>query len=82
MKLYSVYDKQVSAYMPMFPARARGEALRMVTDAATNPEGQFAKHLQDYVLYEIGEFLDDSGRIVQSDDHPVMVCPLAELVKG
>lgn len=81
MKLFSVYDKAVGAYMPMFPARVRGEAMRMVEDAARDPQGQFAKHLLDYVLYEIGEFDEGTGRFAQSDDHPQMIVHLSEFAR-
>ena len=78
MKLYSVFDKQVSAFMPLFPARARGEAIRMVTDAALAENGQFSKHLADYDLYEIGVWDDSVGRVIQEAEHPLRLFPLLE----
>ena len=78
LKLFSVFDKQVGAYMPMFPARTRGEALRMVEDAVRDPNGQFAKHLPDYTLYEIGTFDDGPGLFVQDANGPVLVVHLTE----
>ena len=79
MKFYSIYDKQIAAFMPLFPARDRGEALRLATDAAAD-DGRFGKHLPDYALYEMFEFSDDTGRVVQSDNHPMKICDLVELV--
>lgn len=78
LKFYSVYDKPVGAYMPMFPARARGEAIRMVEDAARDPNGQFAKHLTDYTLYEIGQFDDGTGVFTQDPNGPVLMLHLSE----
>ena len=79
MMLFSVFDKKVGAFMPMFPARAKGEAIRMVSDAAADPQGQFIKHLEDYSLFQIGEFDDRSGKFVQGNEYPLQLVELLEL---
>lgn len=73
MKLlaFSVRDEAVGAFLqPMF-FRAKGEAIRAFADAVGNPEHQFAKHLNDYVFYFVGEFDDQAGRFVVAE--PVRV---------
>nr|QJB19229.1 MAG: nonstructural protein [Microvirus sp.] len=63
MKLLAcaVRDGAVGAFLtPMF-FRSKGEAIRSFTDAATNSEHQFSKHMSDYVFYVVGEFDDNSG---------------------
>lgn len=60
-KVYSVLDKAVNAFLPPFFARARGEAIRSFSEAANDEKHQFRRHLDDYVLYELGEFNDAAG---------------------
>ena len=61
LHVYAVYDKAVSAFLPPFYARSRGEALRGFTAACNDTKHQFALHPDDYVLYSLGEFDDESG---------------------
>lgn len=61
MEAYSVLDKAVGTFLPPVFVRARGEMLRSFMDAVNNPEHQFARHLDDYVLFYLGEFDDVSG---------------------
>lgn len=63
MKLlvFSVLDKAVGAYLQPFYSRSAGEALRSFTDAANDEKSQFARHAEDYVLYKLGEFDDNTG---------------------
>lgn len=60
-KLYSVRDNAVGAYLPPMLMRSRGEATRAVTEALRDPQHQFSKHSQDFVLFELGEWDDNSG---------------------
>lgn len=79
MKFYAVFDKKVEAFLPPYPARARGEAIRLAEDAALNPQGQFLNHLEDYLLYEMFEWSEQNGHVVQDvKTHPVMLCPFMD----
>lgn len=68
MILYAVHDKAVEAFLAPFACRARGEAMRSFIDACSNPQHQFNKHAEDYVLYELGEFKEESGLLVPYSD--------------
>lgn len=57
----SVLDKQVGAYLPPFFVRTKGEAVRSFMDAVKDPKHQFARHPDDYVLFQCGEFEDGTG---------------------
>ena len=72
LELYSVFDKAVKAYMTPFFARARGEAIRSFGDAANDEKHQFGKHANDFVLYYIGEFDDQSGIVTRVDPERVI----------
>lgn len=70
---YSVYDRAVKAFMPVFFARTDGEAIRSFGDLFSDPKHSFSQHPEDYVLYRVGAF-DDSTGTLTSD--------VVELVKG
>lgn len=63
MKIYSVYDSKVEAYLRPFFCRSKGEALRSFIDAVSDAQSPFFKYPGDFTLFEIGEFDDLSGRI-------------------
>lgn len=82
MRMYSVFDSAVGAYMQPFFARTRGEAIRMFTDACQDEKGRFIAHPQDYELYEIASWDDASGKIVQGAEHPARLITATECRKG
>lgn len=65
--MYSIYDSKADAYE--FPFRARNDAMamRMIADAARNPEHQFHKFGADYTLFYVGQYHDQNGYIDQPD---------------
>lgn len=71
LKVFSVRDEKVEAFMTPFYGRARGEAMRSFLNAVADEGHQFAKNADDYVLYEIGEFDDQSGLMIPAE--PVRV---------
>lgn len=76
VRYYSVYDKAVGAYLPPFAARQKMEAIRSFADAVGDDKHQFNRHADDYVLFELGEFDDASGRF--SSVEPVRVISALE----
>lgn len=63
LELYSVHDSKVGAYMPVFSARSKGEALRSFQSACSDEKHQFNAHRGDYSLWFIGAFDDSTGDI-------------------
>lgn len=61
LMVFTVFDKAVSAFLPPFFARSRGEALRSFTEASNDRAHNFSKHAMDYVLMQLGEFDDGNG---------------------
>lgn len=70
-KAYSVFDKAVGAFLPVFFVRSRGEALRSFSQAANDGQHQFAKNMGDYTLYEVGAFDDTTGLLESKDPERV-----------
>ena len=69
----SVMDKQVGAFLPVFFARAKGEAMRNFMSAVSDPSTPFYKNPGDYDLYVLAEFDDINGRFVSDDSMPFRV---------
>jgi len=62
-KFYSLYDTKVSTFGNPFCAQSDGAAVRMVIDAAGDPNTMLHKHPVDFVLYYLGTFDEDTGEV-------------------
>lgn len=72
LKVYSVFDVKAAIYTnPMF-FRRREEAERAFAISANNPDSDFFKYAEDYFLFELGEYDQDTG-IVTSYAAPISV---------
>lgn len=72
LKLFSVFDSKVSAYLPPICMRTTPEAIRGFSAAVGDSGHQFHKHAEDYTLFEIGSWDDQTAAIdLLSTPHPV-----------
>lgn len=62
LKMLSVFDIKVGAYLPPMFFRSRLEAIRAFTSACSDPKHDFAKYAEDYTLFELGEWDDSSSK--------------------
>jgi len=69
MKLnaYSIFDKAVNAYMRPFFMQTDGQALRAFSDQVMDGESPPAMHPEDYALFRIGGFDEDTGMLEPSE---------------
>lgn len=63
MKIYAIHDSKAAFYGPPFYARQNGEAIRIFTQAVTDPKSDFQKYPGDYTLFELGSYDDATGVI-------------------
>ena len=63
-KVFAVKDIKVGAFMAPFFMRSKGEAIRAFTDFANDGQSMPSKHPEDFCLYEIGTWDDDTGSLV------------------
>lgn len=66
-KLYSVYDSVAETWGKPFPMKNKGEAIRGFAQAVNDQQTQLNQHPEDYTLFEIGEWDDDSGVVYMHD---------------
>lgn len=66
LKMFTVYDSKVEAYMKPFFMRSTGEAIRDFTDAvnASDANSVLSKYPSDYTLFELGDFDENTAVFV------------------
>lgn len=66
--LVSIKDRAIDAYQPTASVRAEGEAIRSFQDAINNQQNaQLHAHPDDFDLYVVGYFDDQTGHIEPLD---------------
>lgn len=73
----SVHDVKADYFSPPFFARSRNEGIRSFADAAKDPQSRVNQYPDDFVLYQIGSFSDDSARFIPLDV-PDRICSAFE----
>lgn len=61
--VFCIYDIKAESYLPPFTAMNDAMALRMVATAANDESSTFHQHAEDYSLWRIGSFDQNSGMI-------------------
>ena len=67
LNIYSIYDTASGAYMRPFYMNSDGQAIRAFSDLAQDAEHEIGRHPEDYTLYRIGTFDDNTGKLHPED---------------
>lgn len=72
-KIFAVKDNAVQAFGQPFFVRSQGEAIRSFQDEtnSTDNNSAIARHPEDYDLYYIGDFDDQTGTL--NAEQPTLV---------
>lgn len=65
LKMFTVYDSKVEAYLQPFYMQSKGEALRAWGETVNDEKSNIGKHPADYTLFELGEYDNLTGQISQ-----------------
>jgi hypothetical protein len=83
VKLYSIFDRAVGAYMQPFAAHSNAHAIRMFNDTTNDTSTAMNKHPEDYFLDFIADFNETTGqtsgepvRIAKATDYKTVEPPL------
>lgn len=60
-KVFAVYDSKVQAYMNPFCMETSGQAIRGWIDAVNDEKTAFNRHPDDFTLFELGIYDEQSG---------------------
>lgn len=65
-KVFSIFDVKSGIFNPPFMCRATGEAVRSFSQLANDKTTQVGMYPEDYILFEIGLF-DDETAVYEQD---------------
>lgn len=71
--LCAVRDAAIDSFLAPFTARHSNQAVRMFGDAINNADSEMKKHPDDYDLFVIGEFEEETGRVKPHDKPELLV---------
>ena len=63
LNIYTIYDSAAVAYMRPFFQQSDGQAMRSFSDIALDADHEIGKHPEDYSLFRIGTYNDNTGEI-------------------
>lgn len=73
MEVIAIKDRALDAYMRPFYAQTIGQAIRMFQDEIKRPDGEMAKHPDDYDLYHLGTWDDQDGTTTQQTPKQIAI---------
>lgn len=63
LKMFSIRDCKAELYNPPSYFHNEGQATRQFSDAINNPETPYGQHPEDYTLFRIGTYDDETAEI-------------------
>jgi len=69
IKMFSLYDSKAECFGPPFFIETTGQAVRALMDYVNNPETMVSRHPEDFVMYEIGEYDNQKGEVINKNPH-------------
>lgn len=68
--IFAIKDRGINAYMRPFFGQHPNQAIRMFQDECNRPDGEVIKHPDDYDLYHLGTFNEETGQIKMLEQGP------------
>ncbi len=62
-KMFVIFDSKANAYMQPWFLTQDGMALRAFSDCVNDKDHNFGRHPEDYTLFTIGEFDDQTAQV-------------------
>ena len=79
LRVYSIYDVKAAVYQGLTFDVNNAVAMRRFSDLANDPRSPIHSHPEDYILFNIAVFNDETGRIEPID--PVNLAVATDFVK-
>ena len=76
--IYTIYDVKAEAYLTPFFLQNEAILKRTIMDTLSDDNHMFGKHPEDYIMYYVGEYDDQTGQIV-SPETPTVLWKLIDL---
>lgn len=79
IKIFTIYDIKAQSYLPPFYMQSTGQAMRAFEDTVNDETTQFSKHPEDFVIFEVGSF-DDQTCTFDLQKTPITLAKAIELI--
>lgn len=82
LKMYSIFDSKLAAFSVPFYEHKDAVAIRKFTDAVndgSNPNNQWFNHPEDFQLFFLGEFDDNTGELIPSKPQAMLTAAAVKL---
>ena len=63
LRIYAIYDTKAAAFNTPFTAHTDELAIRSAKDVAADTNTVYGRHPEDFVLYHVGIFNDQTGEV-------------------
>lgn len=80
LHILAIRDRQLDAFISPFPMQSLGQGIRGFRDEVNNPQSDLHKHPEDYELYHIADFDQNTGTIVALE-RPQQIAIAANLIE-
>lgn len=81
LSLVALKDRATDNFGKIITVRTTGEAVRSLSDEVRNNESAISKHPEDYDLYLVGYFNEDTGQIHAPEEGPSVIVRAQDLTK-
>lgn len=72
VKVFSLYDSKAKNFGPPFYMQTRGMAVRALSDLVQDNNSMVARHPEDFVLYQVGEYDDATAEFINKNPHELI----------
>lgn len=73
MYIFSVFDSKAEKYLPPFFSDTSASATRALVNVMHDPNHEFTKFAEDYALFEIGYWNQETGEVVPKLNGPTNI---------
>lgn len=82
LQVVSVYDSAVNAFARPFFVPSTGVALRSFSDEVNRqaPDNPMSQHPEDFTLYLLGSFDEDSGQFTNTQSRPELLVRAKDVI--
>ncbi len=77
-QIYAIFDTAAGVYQKPFFGLSDGEVKRSFMDVCTSADHPVGKHPEDYSLYRLGNFDDNTGLLINEDNE--CLCTAHEII--
>lgn len=72
LQMFAIKDAALDTFLRPFAANTSQQAARLFQDEINNPQGDMFKHPDDYTLYNLGDWTDETGAF-NTHSQPILI---------